>query len=509
LKFGENILAGRKDYELIIENEDDLAGLPKEIVSSYKEEASSEKLDGKWVVTLDYPSYAPFIRYSERRELREKIYKARCSLCFNDSKYGNEENIKTIVKQRDKRAKLLGYESYSHFVLEDRMALTPEMVMNFSDDLLKKSLPAAEKEMEELKCFARKRGLKGDFQRWDLDFYSEKLKKETLNVDDKILRPYFKLENVISGIFEVANKLYDLKFTEDLKIDVYHEDVKAYQVYGGDNEFVGLFYADFFPRESKSGGAWMTVYREQEMINGHEIRPHVSIVCNFTKPQKDLPSLLSFQEVLTLFHEFGHALHGLMSKCQFRELSGTNVLRDFVELPSQILENWAYEPECLALFAKHYKTDELIPDHLIEKIKEQRTFQEGLATLRQLSFGLIDMNWHMKGQDVENIEEFEREVMKDMDLFPKVAGINFSCSFSHIFEGGYAVGYYGYKWAEVLDADAFKVFKENGIFDQETSDRFKTTILERGNSAHPMDLYEEFKGAKPTVDALLERSGLS
>ena len=431
------------------------------------------------------------------------------SLCFNDSETSNIENIKSLVKLRDERAKLLGFKDHVEFTLKKRMAESEDRVNEFLKELKDKSLPRAKEELQEVQDFANKHGHKGEIQRWDYSFWSEKLKKEKLSLDTELLRPYFKLENVIDGAFSVANKLYGLSFKKDSNIDVYHEDVTAYRVSDEDGKDVGLFYADFFPRKGKRGGAWMTIFKDQFIESGEDHRPHISIVCNFTKPSKMRPSLLNFDEVLTLFHEFGHALHGLLTKCQYKSLSGTNVFWDFVELPSQVLENWCYEKECLSLFARHYETGELIPDEFIEKIQGLRTFGEGLATLRQLSFATVDMKWHSKeGVTVENFPDFEKTVIGELDIFPPVEGTNSSCSFGHIFQGGYSAGYYSYKWAEVLDADAFEAFKENGLFDRKTANAFRENILESGNKKHPMELYVAFRGKKPSVDALLRRGGL-
>ncbi len=509
LEFGENVLAATNEYFLAIEDEADLKGLSNNFIDSLKENAERLKITSPYAVTLDFPSYGPFMQTSENRSLREELYKARASLCFSGSKNDNQNLIKNILKLRLDRATLLGFNDHAEYVLSDRMALSEDTVMEFLQNLAEKSYPAAKNEMLELSDFAKQNGFVDNIQAWDLSFWSEKFKKFKLDIDDEVLRPYFKIENVIQGAFDIAKKLYGIEFEEVKTPDLYHEDVQAFSVQNLDGSEVGHLYADFFPRPSKRNGAWMSVFREQfHSFEGKDHRPFVTIVCNFTKPTKKTPSLLTFNEVLTLFHEFGHALHGLLTKCKYRSLSGTNVLWDFVELPSQIMENWAYEPECLRLFAKHYETGEILPDDLIEKMSEVRKFQEGMATIRQVIFATLDMKWHTAKDIPESIDEFESEIKKEYSLVPEVSGSNFSCSFSHIFQGGYSAGYYSYKWAEVLDADAFESFKENGLFDQSTAKLFREHILERGNSDLPMNLYEKFKGRKPNVDALLRRGGL-
>jgi len=509
LEFGENVLASTNAYYLPIENEEDLKGLTNSFIDSLKENAQRLKIDAPYAVTLDYPSYIPFMQNSENRELREKLMRTRASQCFGEDKHNNENLILDILSTRAERAMLLGFANHADYILKNRMALDENTVLNFLDELTSKSLPAAKKEMEELISFAKENGFEGEFQKWDQAFWSEKLKKAKLDIDDEVLRPYFKIENVIDGAFAIAKKLYNINFEQVTDADVYHEDVKTYVVKNNDGSEVGKLYADFFPRESKRNGAWMSVFRDQFFSkDGVDRRPFVTIVCNFTKPTKTTPSLLTFNEVTTLFHEFGHALHGLLTKCKYRSLSGTNVLWDFVELPSQIMENWAYEAECLDMFAKHYETGELLPRELIGKISDIRKFQEGMGTIRQVVFATLDMKWHTAAELPASVGAFEDEVKKPFDLLPEVEGSNFSCSFSHIFQGGYSAGYYSYKWAEVLDADAFESFKEKGLFDQETATSFRENILERGNTDLPMNLYKKFKGREPSVDALLRRSGL-
>jgi len=403
----------------------------------------------------------------------------------------------------------LGYATHAHFVLEERMAKTPEKVLTFLNELLDKAKPAAEREFEQLENFAKELDGIDQIQKWDGSYYSEKLKQKLFSLDDEQLKPYFKLENVISGVFEVAEKLFGLRFEEVTDIDTYHEEVKTYRVYDIEKNFVSIFYADFHPRAGKSGGAWMTAFKSQWKKDGLNVRPHISNVCNFTPSTDTKPSLLTFNEVTTLFHEFGHGLHGMLANTKYPSLSGTSVYCDFVELPSQVMENWCYEKEALALFAKHYETGELIPMELVEKIKASSTFQEGMATMRQLSFGLLDMSWHAADpSNISDVKKHETEAFSGTALYPDTPETCMSTAFAHIFQGGYSSGYYSYKWAEVLDADAFAYFKEKGIFNKEVATKFKDHVLSRGGTENPMVLYKRFRGAEPKVEALLERSGL-
>ncbi len=508
LKFGENVLAETNKYEMHLTHEDDLKGLPEGEKEAAAQLAESKGKDG-WLITLDYPSYIPFMKYAENRELRKELSIAFGSKGFHNDELDNQENILKIVSLRHERANLLGYPTHAHFVLEERMAENPEKVMDFLNELLEKAKPAAEKEFEELETFAKSLDNIDRLEKWDSAYYSEKLKQKLFNLDDEKLKPYFKLENVINGVFKVAEKLFGLTFKEVQTVEKYHPDVKTYEVYDDANNFISLFYADFHPRPGKRGGAWMTSFKPQYTLNGKNNRPHISNVCNFTKPTKSKPSLLTFNEVTTLFHEFGHALHGMLANTTYPSLSGTSVYWDFVELPSQVMENWCYEKEALELFAFHYETGELIPMELVEKIKESATFQEGMATLRQLSFGFLDMAWH--GNDPSNINDvkaYEAKAFEGTDLFPDTPQTCMSTSFSHIFQGGYSSGYYSYKWAEVLDADAFAYFKENGIFSKMVADKFKESVLSKGGTENPMELYKRFRGAEPNIDALLERAGL-
>ncbi|MEZ7507160.1 M3 family metallopeptidase [Flavobacterium sp. Arc2] len=508
LQFGENVLAETQAFQLHLTDEKDLSGLPEGTIEAARSLAKSQEKEG-WIFTLDYPSYVPFVTYADNRELRKKMAIAFGAKGFQNNELDNQQNVFKIAKLRFDRAQLLGYATHAHFVLEERMAESPEKVKKFSLDLLEKAKPAAVKEFADLTAFAKKLDGLEELEKWDGAYYSEKLKQELFSLDDEKLKPYFQLEKVLDGAFAIAGKLYGLTFTEVFDIDKYHEEVTTYEVTDEKKELVAIFYADFFPRKGKRNGAWMTSYKSQFVKNGINERPHISIVCNFTKPTETKPSLLTFNEVLTLFHEFGHGLHGMLANTTYPSLSGTSVYWDFVELPSQVMENWCYEPEALALFATHYQTGEIIPIELVQKIKESSNFQEGMATMRQLSFGLLDMGWH--GQDpssITDIKAFETEQFADTKLYPDVKENAMSTSFSHIFQGGYSAGYYSYKWAEVLDADAFEFFQEKGIFNKEVANKFKDNILSKGGTEHPMILYKRFRGHEPSPDALLKRAGL-
>lgn len=508
LQFGENVLAETNAFELHLTDEKDLAGLPEGTIEAARSLAKAQEKQG-WIFTLDHPSYIPFVTYADNRDLRKKMAIAFGARCFQNNEFDNQEIVLKIAKLRFERANLLGYKTHAHFVLEERMAESPEKVLSFSNDLLAKAKPAAQKEFDQLSAFAKKLDGLERLEKWDGAYYSEKLKQQLFNLDDEKLKPYFQLEKVLNGAFTIAGNLYGLTFTEVFDIDKYHEEVMTYQVKDQNNDLVAVFYADFFPRKGKRNGAWMTSFKSQYIKNGVNERPHISNVCNFTKPTETKPSLLTFNEVTTLFHEFGHGLHGMLANTTYPNLSGTSVYWDFVELPSQIMENWCYEPEALALFANHYETGEVIPQEYVEKIKESASFQEGLATMRQLSFGLLDMAWH--GQDPTNITDlktFETVQFASTQLYPDVAENAMSTAFSHIFQGGYSSGYYSYKWAEVLDADAFEYFQENGIFNKEVADKFKENVLSKGGTEHPMILYKRFRGQVPKPDALLKRAGL-
>lgn len=507
LVFGENVLAETNNYQLHITHEADLKGLPEGTKEMARALAQSKELEG-WIFTLDFPSYLPFVTYIENRELRKEMALAAGKKGFQNNEYDNQENVKNIVRLRHKRAQLLGYASHSDFVLEERMAQNPAKVQSFLADLLDKAKPAAEREFTQLTAFAKELETIDSLEKWDGAYYAEKLKQKLFSLDDEILKPYFKLDNVLQGAFTVAEKLFGITFKEINNIDKYHEDVQTYEVQDTDGQWVALFYADFFPRKGKRNGAWMTSYKPQYIKNGINERPHVSIVCNFTPPTETKPSLLTFNEVTTLFHEFGHALHGMLANTTYPSLSGTSVYWDFVELPSQVLENWCYEPEALALFAKHYETGEILPQQYVDKIKESASFLEGMATLRQLSFGMLDMAYHAKAQEIPNVKAFEKQAMEIAALYPDTPDNCMSTSFSHIFQGGYSSGYYSYKWAEVLDADAFAYFQEQGIFNKDVATRFKENVLSKGGTELPMELYKRFRGQEPKPEALLKRAGL-
>ena len=508
LTYGENVLAETNNYQLHITNGSDLKGLPEGTIEAAKSLAKDKDLEG-WIFTLDHPSYIPFLTYADNRELRKEMAIAAGKKAFQNNEFDNQEITLKIAKLRFERANLLGYETHSHFVLEERMAQNPDKVKSFLNDLLAKAKPAAQREFAQLTAFAKEFDGIDHLEKWDGAYYSEKLKQKLFNLDDEKLKPYFQLENVLNGAFTIAGKLYGLTFTEIFDIDKYHEEVTTYEVKDEFGKLVAIFYADFFPRKGKRNGAWMTSFKSQYIKDGKNERPHISNVCNFTKPTETKPSLLSFNEVTTLFHEFGHGLHGMLANTTYPSLSGTSVYWDFVELPSQVMENWCYEPEALALFAKHYETGEIIPQEYVEKIKESASFQEGMATLRQISFGLLDMAFHSNNPtEITNVKAFEKTAFEGTTLYPDIAENCMSVSFSHIFAGGYSSGYYSYKWAEVLDADAFAYFQEKGIFNKEVATKFKDNVLSKGGTELPMELYKRFRGQEPKPDALLKRAGL-
>ncbi|MDA9760258.1 M3 family metallopeptidase [Flavobacteriaceae bacterium] len=508
LTFGEHLLAETNNFELHILEESKLEGLPDDEKEAAKLRAIQKEKKG-WIISLDYPSYVPFMKYAKNRELRRRLALAFGRKGFQNNELDNQKIVLDIAKLRFQRANLLGYKTHADYILEERMAKTPQTVKVFLSDLLEKARPFAQKEFENLSQFAQKiDGLK-TLQKWDNAYYSEQLKKQQFDIDDAQLKPYFKLENVIDGAFQIAEKLFGLQFEEAQNIDTYHQDVKTYRVVDDSSNLVAVFYADFFPRQGKRSGAWMTSFKPQYKLNGHNERPHVSIVCNFTKPTQTKPSLLTFNEVTTLFHEFGHALHGMLADTTYPSLSGTSVAWDFVELPSQLMENWCFEKEALNLFAKHYKTGKLIPIEWIEKLKAAGKFQQGIQTLRQLSFGLLDMSWHAQDpSNIKDVKTHEKEIFRRTQLFPDVAENCMSTAFAHIFQGGYSSGYYSYKWAEVLDADAFAFFKSNGVFNTEISERLKEHILSKGGTEEPHVLYKRFRGESASNKALLERAGL-
>lgn len=507
VKFGENSLAETNAYVLEISDSADLAGLPRDAVVTASEEAKQKGKTG-WVFTLQYPSYIPFMKYADNRELRKKLYTAFATKGVHNNETDNQEIVKKITALRLRVANLLGYKTYADYVLSERMAENPTKVNNFIEELLEASMPYAKNEVTEVANYAKGLGANFEIQPWDWSYYTEKLKKEKYSIDDEITRPYFKIENVYTAVFDLANKLYGLTFKENKQIPVYHPDVVANEVYDVNGKLLAILYMDFFPREGKRQGAWMTEFIQQHKKDGIDIRPHISLVFNFTKPTAEKPSLITFSEVQTVLHEFGHALHGMLSNVTYSALSGTSVYRDFVELPSQIMENWALEKGWLDMVARHYLTNEKMPDEILQKIIDSKNFLEGYYSVRQLSFGLNDMAWHTLTQPYQgNVIEFENKATEASRLLPLVDSACVSTSFNHIFSGGYASGYYSYKWAEVLDADAFSLFKQNGIFDKKTAQSFRDNILSKGGTEHPMKLYVRFRGHEPSIQPLLERSG--
>ncbi len=514
LQFGQNALASTNAYFKHITDKNELKGIPEAILHQYQEDAKERNLEG-YVITLQYPSYLPAMTYAENRELRKELALANGKKSFNGGEFDNQDLIKEIVKLRQEKAELLGYKTFADFVLEERMAKSPAKVFEFLHELLEKATPFAQKEIEELKSLAKADGIE-DLQSYDHAFYAEKLRKQKFDIDDEELKPYFRLEKVQEAVFILAGKLFGLEFKEIQDIQKYHPDVKTYEIFeksanqstdnsSSNTNFKAILYTDYHPRKGKRAGAWMTSYKNQYKKDRENPRPHISVVCNFTKPTKDTPSLLTFQEVTTLFHEFGHALHGVLADTQYPNLSGTSVKWDFVELPSQFLENYCYEPEFLKTFAKHYKTGEVLPDEKIAKINESKSFMEGYQTLRQLGFGLLDMAYHTKSDQVSDIKTFETNETQATNLYPSNPETAVSPSFSHIFQGGYSAGYYSYKWAEVLDADAFYYFKENGIFNPEIAAKYKI-LLSSGGTKDPMELYKNFRGREPQVESLLSRA---
>lgn len=504
LKFSQNLLKENKAYSLHITDEALLDGLPQTAIDAAVQTAKEQGKDG-WVFTLDMPSYSPFMTYSTQRELRRQMYMARNQVCIHDNDENNLAICKRMVNLRREIAQLLGYDTYADYVLKHRMATNVANVYNLLDSLIEAYKPTAEQERKELREFA---GM--ELEPWDVAFYSHKLQLERYNLDSEMLRPYFKLENVIKGVFSLATRLYGITFKENKEIPVYHPDVKAYEVFDKDGSFLAVFYADFHPRKGKQGGAWMTEYQGQWIdSDGENVRPHVSVVMNLTKPTAEKPALLTLGEVETFLHEFGHSLHGMFANTRFESLSGTNVWWDFVELPSQFMENFSVEREFLQTFAFHYETGEPIPDELIERIMKARNYNCATACLRQVSFGLLDMAYYTKKEEfTEDIIPFEKKAWEKAILGKQREDTCMTVQFSHIMAGGYAAGYYSYKWAEVLDADAFAVFRKEGIFNADTAQRFRDCILSKGGTEHPMTLYKRFKGAEPTIDALLERNGI-
>lgn len=508
LQFGQNVLAATNKFFIQITDSSQLAGLPQFVIEAGAAEAAERSLEG-WVYTLQAPSYGPFLQYSENRDLKEKLWRAANTKAYKDE-FDNSDIVKKIVSLRIERANLLGFETHADYVLDVNMAKSSSTVNSFLNNLLDKTLPFAKKEVDDIQKYANSLGFQGLLMPWDFSYYSEKYKNEKYAISDELLKPYFKLENVQQAIFALADSLYGLKFKENLNIPVYHPDVKAYEVHDANGRFLSLLYMDFFPRASKRGGAWMTTFRDMYFENGVEKRPFVSLVCNFTKPTKETPSLLTHYEFNTLLHEFGHALHGIFAEGQYPSLTGTNVARDFVELPSQIMENWAVKKEFLSSFAKHYQTGESIPAELIDKIVAAKNYLSGYSNVRQLTFGINDMAWHsLKSVPEGDIETIEKRATKRTQLLTDIQGTCFSPSFSHIFAGGYSAGYYSYKWAEVLEADAFSLFEERGIFSKEVAHSFRENILSKGNIENPDILYRKFRGRDPQPDALLKKFGMT
>ncbi len=500
-------------YYVLVENPRDVEGIPENALAAARAEALKRNLrtenENKWAFTLQFPSYSPFMKYCKNENLRRELFAKFKTRCVHDD-FSNINNVKQLAKLRFERAKLLGFKSHADYILEERMAKSSETVTTFLNKLLQKTFEKAKVELNELKEFRYELEKRRDINLWDYSFYYEKLKMKLFNVSDEMVKPYFKLENVVEGIFLVAKKLYNLEFTKVSNVEVYHPEVSVYEVNDTKaQKFIGLLYVDLHPRASKKSGAWMTSFRDQGVVNGQDERPHISIVCNLTAPTKEHPSLLSLTEVTTLFHEFGHALHGLLSENQFKTVGGTSVYWDFVELPSQIMENWVQEKECLDLFAKHIESGETIPQTIMDALKKVDTFHVALGQLTQIQYGLLDFAWH--GGDPSTITDvvaFEDSILKPLSVFDMFPGGNFSCSFGHIFSGGYSAGYYSYKWAEVLDADAFEFFKEEGIFNQKVSSKFRENILSKGGTEDPLELYIRFRGRAPDPDALLRRQNL-
>lgn len=492
LKFSENALAETQHYQWVITDKNMLSGLPDFVLEMLVQEAKKRNVQG-WVITLDLPVYTAVMKYADNRDLRQKLFTDYHSRCAGESAYNNETNVLHIAQLRQARASLLGYPNYATFALEERMAETPEKVMTFLNEQLEKDKPQAIKELEELKTFS---GLT-DFQQWDFAYYAEKLKQERYQIDDSLLKPYLALDKAVEGMFAVAHKLYGLHFTLTDEVEKYHPEVQTYKVTDENGDYLALFYTDFFPRAGKRNGAWMTSYKEQYRDEqGNDSRPHISIVCNFTRPTDTAPSLLTFNELTTLFHEFGHALHGMLSKVTYPSLSGTNVARDFVELPSQLMENWCYEEETLRLFATHYQTGEPLPIEWVKKVKAVEDFMKGILNVRQLNFGFLDMEWHTYPhlERLEDVRTFEQTVTKATQLYPPIDVMCISPAFSHIFSGGYAAGYYSYKWSEALEEGALEVFKEAGFFNKTVAMRFRKEILEKGSSEKESILYKRFRG---------------
>jgi peptidyl-dipeptidase Dcp len=510
LKFRDNLLKETNAFSIEISDEKDLAGLPENIIKSAKDDAERKGITDKWVFTLQQPSYIPFMTYSDKRDLREKMFKASTLRGNNDNENDNKDIVKQMVLLRLKKANLLGYKSHADFIQEEYMSKNPQAVYKFLMDLWEPAQKVAKEEAEELQKMAARDGANFKIQPWDWSYYAEKLKKEKYDLDEQMLRPYFKLENVIDGLLTVVNKLYGFQLVARNDIPVYHPDVKVFELKEADGKHIGIIYTDYFPRDSKRGGAWSSAFRSQSNIDGQFITPIIYNTGNFSKPTADSPALLTLDEVQTLFHEFGHALHGLLSNLTYPSLSGTNVAWDFVELPSQIMENWVTEPEVLRLFAKHYETGEIMPDELIAKVQNAQKFNQGFATVSYLTATLLDMDYHSLTEEKNiDVPQFEKELAERIGVLPEIGVRYRSTVFQHIFAGGYSAGYYSYIWAEVLDSDAFQACKEKGLFDKATAAAFRENILSKGGSDDPMNLYVNFRGKKPSVDALLQKRGLN
>ena len=509
LQFGDNLLAETNNYQLVIDNEEDLAGLPGALIEAAAITAEENGMSGKWVFTLHNPSVLPFLQYAENRELRKQIQTAYVNRCNNDNEYDNKDILLEMVELRIEKAQLLGYTTHAERILEDNMSKNPEAVYELLNQLWEPALTVAKQEAEMYRKMMKQDGINDELQAYDWRYYTERVRKEKYNLDEEMLKPYFELNKVKQGVFDVSGKLFDLNFTQVDNIPVYHPDVEAYEVTDANGEHVAVLYMDYFPRSNKSGGAWMSDFRGQYVHNGEKVTPIITINCNFSKPTSSQPSLLTFDEASTLFHEFGHGLHGMLSDCLYPSTSGTSVPRDFVELPSQIMENWAAEPEVLQMYARHYQTNEPIPQELLDKMKAVGTFNQGFATTEYLAASYLDLYWHTKSEmDVTDVLDAEKSALEKLGLIPEIVSRYRSTYFSHIFSGGYSSGYYSYIWSEVLDSDAFQAFKETSLFDKENANSLKKNIFSNGHKEDPMTMFVNFRGREPQIDALLEKRGL-